>query len=307
MLNRFKKIGNWILVFSLVLGLCSCSTEKKETKKAKYQIYYVNEDFTGIVSADFEGEEKRGREMVISLVAALRGKTLASKTQRPIFDEVPLNGFDIVEKVLTLDFGEEYYQLSQEKEFLYRAAIVLTLSQVKGVDYVSFSVKGEPLKIDGKIVEAMNENNFSSDLSGEDVVQETDDFTLYFANEKGTALKLYKISKADYSGMTKEEFVVRKLIEGPQKKGYTETLSKAIQLRSVATVDSICYVDFDENFLTEQSVVSNKLVIYSLVNSILDLTDIHKVQITVKGRSDIYYHDEVSLGKPLDRNLDLVK
>ncbi|MCR5704469.1 MAG: GerMN domain-containing protein, partial [Eubacterium sp.] len=182
-----------------------------------------------------------------------------------------------------------------------------TLSQVKGVDYVSFSVKGEPLKIDGKIVEAMNENNFSSDLSGEEVVQETDDFTLYYANEKGTALKLYKISKADYSGMTKEEFVVRKLIEGPQKKGYTETLSKAVQLRSVATVDSICYVDFDENFLTEQSVVSNKLVIYSLVNSILELTDIHKVQITVKGRSDIYYHDEVSLGKPLDRNLDLVK
>lgn len=307
MLNKFGKIGNWILVFSLVMGLCSCSPEKEETKKAKYQIYYVNEDFTGIVSAGFEGEEKRGREMVISLVAALRGKTLASKTQRPIFDEVPLNGFDIVEKVLTLDFGEEYYQLSQEKEFLYRAAIVLTLSQVKGVDYVSFSVKGEPLKIDGKIVEAMNENNFSSDLSGEDVVQETDDFTLYFANEKGTALKLYKISKADYSGMTKEEFVVRKLIEGPQKKGYTETLSKAIQVRSVMTVDSICYVDFDENFLTEQSVVSNKLVIYSIVNSILELTDIHKVQITVKGRADIYYHDEMSLGKPLDRNLDLVK
>ena len=55
------------------------------------------------------------------------------------------------------------------------------------------------------------------------------------------------------------------------------------------------------------STVSNKLVIYSIVNSLLELDNIHKVQISVEGDSALKYHDDISLAEPFIRNLDLVE
>ena len=66
-------------------------------------------------------------------------------------------------------------------------------------------------------------------------------------------------------------------------------------------------MEWGDNILTEQSTVSNKLVIYSIVNSLLELDNIHKVQISVEGDSALKYHDDISLAEPFIRNLDLVE
>jgi germination protein M len=100
---------------------------------------------------------------------------------------------------------------------------------------------------------------------------------------------------------------VEQLIKGPKEKGYTATLSSKIKIINVMTANNICYVDFDESFLTEQSSVSNTLVIYSIVNSLSELNEIHKVQISVKGDATLNYHDEISLAEPFIRNLDLIE
>ena len=130
---------------------------------------------------------------------------------------------------------------------------------------------------------------------------------MYFANKKGTKLKEYNLNNASYSGKSKEQFIVEQLIKGPQKEKYTATLTSDTELISVATAGNICYVDFGDNFLTEQSTVSNKLVIYSIVNSLLELDNIHKVQISVRGETSIKYNEDISLEQPFIRNLDLVE
>ena len=101
--------------------------------------------------------------------------------------------------------------------------------------------------------------------------------------------------------------IVHELIKGPEQSDTLATLSDEVKVNSVQTVDNICYVDFGENFLTEQSIVPNRLVIYSIVNSILELPDINQVQITVDGENNLLYHGDISLAKPFIRNLDLVK
>jgi germination protein M len=290
----------------MVVTLCSCVEIKEEKKqKAKYSVYYLDEEATGLTSVAYNGKEKEKEKLIQSFLDELRKNRDGMVAAIP--DNISVNGFRVIEKVLTVDFSEGYYFLGEGKELLCRAAIVMTLSQISGVQYISFTVNGVPLKINGELVEAMDASSFSSDMGGKDSVKTRDNFILYFANEDGTALKKYKNQNADYSGMSKEEYVVKKLLSGPTKDGYTETLPKKITVNNVTTVDNICYVDFGENFLTEQSIVANKLVIYSIVNSILELTDIHKVQITVNGKSEIYYHDDINLKKPLERNLDLVE
>lgn len=300
-------IGNFILIAATIVALCSCSETTQVEKTYKYYIYYLDKEENGLVSVGYTGEEKEGIEMARQFLSELQRDQSNKEMVNAIPNNISINGFDILEQVLTVDFSEGYHYMNREKELLCRGAIVLTLSQIKGVQYVSFTINGEPLMIDGEMVEAMNASSFSSDLGGRDSVKNSESFTLYFANEKGTALKQYTIQGADYSGMSREEYVIQKLISGPSKSGYTSTLPKKIQVNSVITVDNICYIDFEDNFLTEQSIVSNKLVIYSIINSILELTDIHKVQITVNGESDVYYHEDINLNKPMERNLDLVE
>ncbi len=302
-----KYFGVIVLAVIMLVSLCACVERKDETIEYSYYVYCLDQEQEGLTSVGYQGEETDGMEMARHFLSELQKERKEESLVNPIPNNVSINGFNIIEKVLTVDFSESYYYQTPERELLSRAAIVLTLSQIDGVRYVSFTVNGNPLTIDGEIVEAMDASSFSSDLSGDDSVKSSDSFILYYANEDGSALKKYKIQRGDYSGMSKEEYVVRKLISGPTKSGYTPTLPEKVQLNDVTTVDNICYVDFGEDFLTKQSVVSNKLVIYSIVNSLLELTDVQKVQMTVNGKSDIFYHEDISLKKPMERNLDLIE
>ena len=111
----------------------------------------------------------------------------------------------------------------------------------------------------------------------------------------------------NYTGEeSKEEFIVKRLIEGPDEKGYNRIFPKDIKLISVMTTDNICYVNFDSNFLTEQIVGSPELAIYSIVNSLSELNYVHKVQIMVNGNTNVSFKG-VKLDNAFIRNLDYIE
>lgn len=306
MKKRVQYLINFIIVLVMILTLCAC--EKKESRtEAEFYLYSVRSDYNGISSEAYNVKATEKSDIIDELLEILKTGKSGSKTIAAIPKGVTVNGYDVTQGVLTVDFSKEYYDVEEEKELLYRSAIVLTLVQVEKVDYVAFTVQSDPLIIGDEIVEAMNESHFSSDIHSKDNHFVKTDFTLYFADATGKKLKKYELKDANYSGMSKEEFIIYTLVEGPKKKGYTQTLTDNVLVKSVSTVDNICYVDFDENFLTEQSPVPNRLVIYSIVNSILELTDINKVQISVNGNVQIYYHNDIYLGGTFIRNLDLIE
>jgi len=111
----------------------------------------------------------------------------------------------------------------------------------------------------------------------------------------------------NYTGEeSKEEFIVKRLIEGPDEKEYNRIFSKDIKLISVMTTDNICYVNFNSNFLTEQIVGSPELAIYSIVNSLSELNYVHKVQIMVNGDTNVSFKG-VKLDNAFIRNLDYIE
>ena len=48
-------------------------------------------------------------------------------------------------------------------------------------------------------------------------------------------------------------------------------------------------------------------MIYSITNSLVELTSVNKVQISINGESNINFGESVLLDQPLSRNLDLVE
>lgn len=299
-----KKTINFILVFALAVTLIGCGKEP-EKKQSGISVYHINKAETKLVSEEYKSDEKDTINILFDLLEQLSDK---EDSLSAIPDNVTVNGVGITDGIATVDFGENYNEMSAQREVLCRAGVVLTLSQVPSVEYVAFTINDQPYqKSDGNLAGAMKASDFVADLGGGDNDFAKADFILYFANEDGTMLKEYKLSDAQYGEKTKEQFIIEQLIKGPEEKGYIATLSPNLELISVVTANNICYVDFAQNFNTELSKVSNQLVIYSIVNSLSELNDIHKVQISINGDSEVKYHADISLSEPFIRNLDLIE
>ena len=75
---------------------------------------------------------------------------------------------------------------------------------------------------------------------------------------------------------------------------------------SVTTKDGICYVNLSEDFLSQPYSASADVTIYAITNSLVELSNVNKVQITVNGNTNISYREKISLNSIFERNLDLL-
>ena len=233
------------------------------------------------------------------MIKKLTGKAIPKK--------VIVNSYNLLDGILTLDFSEEYLEISKDEEVLIRAAVVLTLTQIESVDYVAFTVNDSALtRRDGTIIGNMQATDFVDNYGSDNNIVFSTRFILYYGNEDSSNLKECDVME-NYTGEeSKEEFIVKRLIEGPDEKGYNRIFSKDIKLISVMTTDNICYVNFDSNFLTEQIVGSPELAIYSIVNSLSELNYVHKVQMMVNGNTNVSFKG-VKLDNAFIRNLDYIE
>lgn len=296
-----------ILILSMSIVQFGCG-KTQENKKAGFSVYYINKDGTKLESEGYSPKETNVEPLIFELLEKLSQDGSSEEYVRAIPENVSVNGFDLTDGVATIDFDARYNEMNTQREVLCRAAVVMTISQIKEVEYVAFTINGNPYKMPGgALVGVMQASDFVSDLSGSDNKFAKADFKLYFANEDGSLLKEYVLKDAKYGEKSKERFIIEKLIEGPKQEGYTATLSSELELINIVTANKICYVDFEQNFATEQSKVSNQLVIYSIVNSLSELNGIQKVQISISGDSAVKYHNDIPLSEPFIRNLDLIE
>ncbi|MBE5959267.1 MAG: hypothetical protein E7254_10470 [Lachnospiraceae bacterium] len=309
-INRFVCL--WSLILCMVCVFVSttgCDKDTDSYKKNATYIYYVDKTETKLVPREYKVKAKNSKKQVEEVIGKLQLNTDNVDIVKAIPSEVTLKDYTLEDGVLSMAFSTDYLSMNRAREVLTRAAIVLTLTQLENVSYVSISVDGQPLtKSTGEVYGNMSAVDFADNLDNNQNGNHKDDFTIYFANSQGTKLVPFKFN-ADYGlNMSKEQFIINKLIEGPgEKQGYIRTLSENVNVVSVKTMDNICYVTFAENFLTEQVTVPDELVIYSIVNSLSELSYIHKVQVIVIGEVGATYHGTISLADAFTRNLDYVE
>ena len=71
-----------------------------------------------------------------------------------------INGVSVNTNIVEIDFSTEYKQISENRDLICRAGIVYTDS-VKDINYVSFSISGEPmLDTDGTAIGALGRDSF---------------------------------------------------------------------------------------------------------------------------------------------------
>ena len=131
--------------------------------------------------------------------------------------------------------------------------------------------------------------------------------TLYFASESGKYLRKAIRSVEYNSNISLERLVVETLIGGPIGDGLYPTISPNTKIVSISVKDKICYVNLNEDFLTTPYNVIPEVTIYSIVNSLIELNNVNKVQISINGESNLLFYEKVTISAPLERNLDILK
>lgn len=210
---------------------------------------------------------------------------------------------------LKLYFETEYYTLAASEEVLSRAAIVKTLTQVDGVQFVTFYVGEDELTDQsGRPIGVMRAEDFVQNTGSSIDAYQTTDLTLYFADKDGTHLKERKVTGVHYNvNTTIERVVVERLMKGTSASGYQSTIPKTAMLLGVSVKEDICYVNLDSKFVTDSYDIDPELAIYSIVNSVIENSDVTKVQILIDGASDVVYKSSVDLARPLKQNVQLLQ
>ena len=67
------------------------------------------------------------------------------------------------------------------------------------------------------------------------------------------------------------------IMKGPLEKGHYPTIPENAEVLDVTIADRICYVAFDGVFSSYALDVSEKIPVYSVVNSLLDALDAHDI------------------------------
>lgn len=307
--RQMNKIQMLCMCVLLAVLLCSaCGNEKQLDDGKVYQIYYVNKQETTTLTREYVSQTEDAQKLLGELLAQLGKIPDKLEYEAPLSSGFGLLGYALDNGQLTLNFDEQYKEMDTTKEVLMRAAIVRTVTQISEISYVSFTVQGEMLlDSTGTAIGTMSKDTFIDNAGNEINAYEKVTLRLYFANEDGTGLVEENRRNVVYSSnISLDKLVVEKLVEGPASEGVYPTVNPATKIVSVTTKDGICYVNLNEDFLNQPYNVSAEVTVYSITNSLVELSNVNKVQITVNGETDVSYREKITLNNVFERNLDML-
>lgn len=297
----------WILLLAVPLLMAGCR-KQQQVDESGYRIWYINQDETCLKYENKELQSKNEEGLLREMMEVMRETPTDDELKPVIPEDVTLLDFDFEHNQLYLDFSPEYKKMPKVYEVLCRAAIVRTMGQIDGVEYVDFQVNGEPLTdLEGKEIGLMNEDQFIENAGEEINAYKTADLTLYFANKAGDKLVEQRVAMEYNSNISLEKLIVEQLIAGPPFEGAYPTIPSETKLLNISIKDKICYVNLDEGFLGTGYNVIESIPVYSIVNSLIENTDAQKVQISINGESNRMFRESINFDTIFEKNEGLIE
>lgn len=305
-MERFfrKKVWRFMgLLLPVFLTACNSSKEKYE-----YYISYIDNKQTQTVQVGYEPESDAADGMVDEFLSKLATDTDTVEYVKAIPEGVEVESWEIDHRCLKLDFSSAYHKLDVITEILCRLAVVRTMTQIEGIDSVSFSVHGAPLTDNnGAAVGRMTIDSFVENPGEQINSFQHATLDLYFANMEGDGLVKETQEVYYNSNISMEKLVVEHLILGPKKEEAQKTIPDQTKLINIAVVDGSCYVNLDENFRNQNYEIQEPVVVYSIVDSLASLDGIDTVQISVNGDTSGKYRDDLDLSQMYQPDYSYVK
>lgn len=308
-MRKKKYFCQFLFCLFFIMCITTACSDRTDVSDNEEYIYCLNGDKTGLIKIEFEFPDTGTLETVEAVLAELAAPVDDIDYAQTIPDEIRVQKCSVDGMIAKIDFSSGYNQLSGVDEKLVRAAVVQSILEVDGIIGVYFTVDGAKLQFaNGSSIGIMDANDFVMNAGTSISEYETTKLVLYFANETGDGLVAEARKVKHTTNDLKEQLIVENLLKGPEKTGNYPTINPQTTLLSVTTKDDTCYVNFDSDFLNRVYDVKPEIIIYSIVNSLIDgSSTVNKVQITVNGEKEVVYESTVNLSKPFEADLSLIK
>lgn len=308
--KRLIRLLAMMLCAVMTFSFAACKkTEETAVDSDRFYIYYKDSAKRELYPVEGVLDPSLERDVIVS---SLWHHMQTSEDQTDYTSAIPntieLKNYVVEDTNLIMSFGASYYDLNDRAEILMRAAVVKTFTQLPDFSTVEFRVDDQPFTLaDGKIVGPMKGTDFV-DVIGDGInTYSKADITLYFANQDGDALIRRNYQVTYNNSYPVEQYILYKLIQGPgEEEGCYSTIPEGVSVLSVSTQNGICYVNLSGDFVKETLNVIPEISIYSIVDSLTELSGITGVQISVDGSSTMMFMDKIDLSQPIKRDLDYI-
>lgn len=297
------------LMLSILMTGCSIEVHKDPNEQeAKYYLYDISTDETQLQKESYFPEETTADYMLKDMMQRMNSQKTDSAERISLLPEGVQMNYSIEENVLVVNFNSQYSGMSRARELLVRAGVVKTFLQVPGITSVRFTIENEDLTDSrGQAVGNMTADTFAEFTGSEPDAYCSNTFTLYFTDKDGQKLVKEQRTVRYKRSIPKERIVLEQLMKGPLEKGHYPTIPETAEVLDITIADRICYVAFDGVFSSYALDISEKIPVYSVVNSLLDAVEADKVQITVgSGDKQDIFGEKMALYRFYERNDKLV-
>lgn len=298
-----------VLVFCLSAAFQISGCGRQEEGGIDISVSYISSQGTKLVTRQQKLYGKDTIEQLDEVLALLAEVPAKLEYQAPLASGICVISTNLTNDSLVLNLSQEYKELSPEMEILTRASFVKSLTQIEGINKVTIHIDGMPLTDNlGKSVGAMTADMFIDNAGKEISTYEMVTLRLYFANEAGDGLIAVDRSKAYNTNISLDKLVVEELLKGPDAKtqGIYPTINPDTKLIGTLVKDQVCYVNFDSTFLKQVYEVNAEVAIYSIVNSLCELSGISRVQISVDGNFDVMFREIIPLTTVFSRDISYI-
>lgn len=309
--GRIRRTVRILAAAACCLLLCAgCGRE--QGRDSGLQLYYLNGEQTSLRGHSYVPSGGKSAEEMDGLALAEDMLEQLSEPSAHTDDVPPVQGFAIeqvrlTDGAMTVTLSEDYETLTGVKEILTRAALVDTLCQLEAVDSVSFLCGDHSLyDSDGNPIGAETADMFIFSSGKEIDNYAKVQLHLYFADEDGTQLVDTWRTVVYNCNVPLERVVVEQVLKGPDSDVVFPTVNPDTKILSITTRDGICYVNLDQSFLNDPYSVTAQVAVYSLVNSLTELSTVQSVQFAVDGDAGRSFM-ELSLAGPFEKNRKVVR
>lgn len=297
------------VMFVLAVLTTGCSSEEKQG--TAIDISYLNKKETKLVTETHYLESIDTKDMIVEVLKLLCAVPDNKELKATLTSGINIITYSYDGEQVIVSLGEKYKELSRTTEVLTRAALVRSLTNIPGVSCVMITVNGEVLTdLSGNAIGIMTADMFVDNAGTQvEAVESRVNLRLYFANETGDGLIAVNrelTHNADVSNVPMEKLVVEQLISGPANGETFPTISPDTKLVNITVKDGVCYLTFNNAMLTAVNNVTTDVTIFSIVNSLVELSNINKVQISIEGNKDGKFRDKYEASTVFERNLSLV-
>jgi len=310
-------LNNRMVLFTIFFGFCLllAGCGKRENNDAEgFSVYCLDANDTKIASEKYTPKGKDTDSLILELVGRMGKEPKDISLKQAIPDNVKLDEYSFNgQGDLSLYWSASYGNFTGVSEILRRAAIVKTLCQIPEIQNIQFYVAGQPLTDSNMNAIGFMMADTFIDNTGETAYMQTALLGMYFSDRQGTGLVKVPVEITYDATIPMEQLAMEQLMKGPDsiegtvKKGLLKTVPEGTKINKISVKENTCYLDLSSDFMEKRSDISDEVAIYSVVNTLVELPSINKVQFSIDGKQMLLFDDRVSFGEPFECNLDLVE